>query len=75
MTGTMSLRGAAARLKRWSPRWFQVAREWHRHAISLRYRGDLVALADYYGTDKWNAHWYAEVYAERARNRGLPGGG
>lgn len=68
MTSWMSFRGAAGRVKKWSPRLFQVAREWHRDAIALRYRGDLVALADYYGTDKWNTHWYAEVYEEHFRD-------
>lgn len=68
MTSLGSLRGAAAQLKQWSPRLFRGSRECHRYAISLRYRGDLVALANYYGTDKWNAHWYAEVYAEHFRD-------
>ena len=40
MTSPMSLRSAAARLRQWSPRLFEVAREWHRDAIALRYRGD-----------------------------------
>lgn len=58
------LRRTAARLKQVSPRAFRVVQEWHRRVIAERYRGDLVALASYYGTDKWNAHWYAELYAE-----------
>lgn len=67
-TTSWSLRGVAAQLKQWSPRLFQVAREWHRNFIAFRYQGDLVGLASYYGTDKWNTHWYAEVYADHFRD-------
>lgn len=58
---------SAARLRAWSPRAFELAREWHRGLVALRHGGDLVALADYYGTDKWNDHWYAEIYEEHFR--------
>lgn len=61
------VRGAAARVKQISPRAFRLMREWHRSAVAYRYRGDLVALASYYGTDKWNEHWYAEIYADHFR--------
>lgn len=69
-----SVRTAGAWLKARNVRAFRLARESHRRAIALRYYGDLVALADYYGTDKWNTHWYAEIYAEHfqgLRNRRL----
>jgi hypothetical protein len=69
MTAPQSaLRRAAARLKQSSPRAFRVVQEWHRRVIAARYRGDLVALASYYGTDKWNDHWYAEIYADHFRD-------
>lgn len=68
MTGRwVSLRTGAAWVRRRSPRAFRLLREWHRRAIARRYHGDLVALAEYYGTDKWNDHWYAEIYAEHFR--------
>jgi len=33
----------------------------HRYA-RLRWARDLPALASYFGTDKWNGHWYAQHY-------------
>jgi len=34
-----------------------------RHCYArLRWARDLPALATYFGTDKWNAHWYAQHY-------------
>jgi cephalosporin hydroxylase len=62
------VRQAAERLKNISPRAFRVAREWHRSAVARKYRGDLIALATYYGTDKWNDHWYAEIYDDHFRD-------
>ena len=58
------LRTALAPLRRLSPHADRLVRESHRQVVALRHRGDLVALADYYGTDKWNHHWYAELYAD-----------
>ena len=68
MSEVSAVRLAAARLKKISPGAFRLAREWHRRAIARRYRGDLVGLATYYGTDKWNHHWYAEIYEEHFRH-------
>jgi hypothetical protein len=67
MSQLSAVRLAAARLKHVSPRAFRLVREWHRSAIARRYRGDLVGLATYYGTDKWNHHWYAGIYDDHFR--------
>jgi demethylmacrocin O-methyltransferase len=40
-------------------RWLRAAR--HSYA-RLRWGDDLPALARYFGTDKWGAHWYAQHY-------------
>lgn len=68
MSQVSAIRLAASRLKKISPRAFRFAREWHRSAIARRYRGDLVGLATYYGTDKWNHHWYAAIYDDHFRD-------
>jgi hypothetical protein len=40
-------------------RWRRAARH---HYARLRFRGNLPALATYFGTDKWGDHWYARHY-------------
>ncbi|MEJ6480711.1 hypothetical protein N0Y54_05080 [Nostoc punctiforme UO1] len=34
-----------------------------RQVLPFVYRNDLIKLATFYGTDKWNSHWYAQHYA------------
>ena len=63
------MEAAITALRRLSPRGFSALRECHRRAVAARYRGDLVALARHYGTDKWNTHWYAERYEFHLRDR------
>jgi len=56
-----------------NPELFGWVREWHRQAAAWRYGDDLVGLATFFGTDKWGAHWYAEIYASHfARLRDRP---
>ena len=41
----------------------QRAGRWARHLHArLRWGRNLPALATYFGTDKWNSHWYADRY-------------
>ena len=44
------------------PGWKRRIKCLYEQFMSFFYPNNLIKLAEIYGTDKWNAHWYAQHY-------------